>query len=608
MKQEKFSVIYESTQNLWFAGNPVQVQKLQLLLDNELNQEFLVCELLNCSEGVISAAYVDVICYGEGGIILTAVKDAKISEIYALPHAVFGIDSPIKLPVSNAVSVKVTVSKVNFADGEVWRHQGGGGRLLEKAKLCELPGALMAQFELECKKENLKSRYKFEEFNDYWNCTCSTHNEADRDECVLCGAKRDWLRKHSDPAYLSAALEERLTAEKNEKIRKNRENTYLNAISLAERSTEADLKKAAQMMQSVEGYKDSAQKAEEYLKAADVIHLQNIKKRRRNTVIISAVSVVIALVIAAVLTYIFYFVPKTNYQSAESFLASGEYDRAKDIFISIGSFSDAPERVKECDYQKATQLLIKKDYQAAKPIFEGVSDYSDAAVKANECEYQLAIIKLNGSDLEAAKQMFLGLKDYLDSSTLAAECDYRKAMELKNAEDYKGAIELFEGILSYSDSLEQQKDAKYRYAQKNYNNTDLVTVQYLSELKAAGYKDAQTLLAALSSWDVKIIYNDSKTDLEKSLISVSIKKDRYFHVTVTGGLPNQSVNLRWEVTVHKTLTGVIENVTDGSTVTFGWDAGDKGYTAGSGDLTVRIYDNDTNELLGVKTNIYVSQK
>ncbi len=608
MKQQKFSLIAENTENAWFSGNPVHILKTQLLLDEELNQEFLICELLNASEQTVCQVYLDVICYGEGGSILTALKDAKISDVYAFAHSTFGIDSPIKLPVSNASSVKVTVTKVAFEDAEPWRHEGGAGRMLPPAERAELPSALMAQFELECEREKVESKYKFKEFSDYWNCSCSMHNEITRDECVRCGAKREWLKEHFDPVHLAAALEERLTAEKNEKIRKNREDTYNNAVELAAKSTEGALKKAAQMMLSVEGYLDSSQKAKEYTRSAEIIAKENAKKRRRNIIIITAISVVIALCIAAVLTYFLYIVPSTKYEKAEMLLNELKYDEAKAGFAEIAGFSDADERVKECDYKKAQDLLTDKKYEEAKAIFATVSEYSDAATKINECDYQLALIKLNGGSLEEAKTAFLALNGYLDSATLAAECDYRKALSLLNAAEYKAAAELFGTISDYNDSAEQLKNAKYQYVKQHYENVDALCITYLNELKAAGYKDAQQLLAALSTWKAKIVYNDSKTDTKTDKISISINKAHYFHVTVSGGLPDASLNLRYEVTVHKTLKGVIENVKAGQTVTFGWDKDDKAYNAGSGDLSVKIYDNDTNELIASKSGIYVSQK
>ena len=608
MKQQKFNLITENTENAWFSGNPVHILKTQLLLDEELNQEFLICELLNACENTVSQVYLDIICYGEGGSILTAVKDAKISDVYALSHSTFGIDSPIKLPVANAVSVKTTVTKVAFEDAEPWRHEGGSGKVLPPAERAELPSALMAQFELECEREKVQSKYKFEEFSDYWNCSCGMHNENNRTECVLCGAKREWLREHFDISFLAAALEERLTAEKNERIRKNRENTYNKAVELAAKSTEGSLKKAAHMMLSVEGYLDSAVKAKEYEKAAEVIAKENAKKRRRNIIIITAVSVVIALCIAAVLTYLLYIVPSTKYQKAEELLTEQRFDEAKAGFADITGFSDADERVKECDYRKATALLAEQKYDEAKALFATVSDYSDASAKINECDYQLALIKLNGGSLEEAKQMFITLNSYKDSSTLAAECDYRKAKSLLNAAEYKAAAELFSDISHYNDSAEQLKNAKYQYVKQHYENADALCITYLNELKAEGYKDAQQLLAALSTWKAKIIYNDSKTDTKTDKISISINKAHYFHVTVDGGLPGATLNLRYEVTVHKTLKGVIENVKAGQTVTFGWDKDDKNYTAGSGNLTVKIYDNDTNELIASKSGIYVSQK
>ncbi|MGN1081197.1 MAG: hypothetical protein ACI4QV_03825, partial [Acutalibacteraceae bacterium] len=317
MQDEKYQVVFENRNNLWFAGNPVQIQKVQVLLDSEMNKAFLICELLNSGEGVIKYASVDVICYNAGGGIITAIKDAAITGVYALPHSLFGIDSPISLPSGDVKSVKVTPSRIVYDDGNTWRTEGNsGGKLLPEAKPIEYPEAIMAQFELECEKEGAKALCRFEDLGDYWNCTCGQHNEASRGECVLCRAKKDWLKEHTAPDYLAAALEKRLTAEKNERIRREKEEKYAQAVGLAEKSTERDLKEAASVMEKLMGFKDSVTKAEEYRKAAAVIHAENAKRRRKNTIIITAVSVAAVIVAAAVLTYVFYYVPHTKYVEA----------------------------------------------------------------------------------------------------------------------------------------------------------------------------------------------------------------------------------------------------------------------------------------------------
>lgn len=46
-----------------------------------------------------------------------------------------------------------------------------------------------------------------------------------------------------------------------------------------------------------------------------------------------------------------------DYKKAEKLLADDDYDAAKAIFSTLGSYENSADQVKECDYEKADALF-----------------------------------------------------------------------------------------------------------------------------------------------------------------------------------------------------------------------------------------------------------
>ncbi|MGN1080834.1 MAG: tol-pal system YbgF family protein, partial [Acutalibacteraceae bacterium] len=295
---------------------------------------------------------------------------------------------------------------------------------------------------------------------------------------------------------------------------------------------------------------------------------------------------------------------------ADGLLTAGEYDAAKEEFLSVGGFSDAEEKAKECDYRKAQSMLDAADFDGAKELFSSISGYSDAEEKVKECDYKKAAALMEAGSLDEAKELFSAVASYSDAANMRSECDYRKAVNLKNAGSYTEAVGIFETIIGYSDSAELCREAMYLYstANGNYTHDNITSLTYLKKLSDEGYKDSAELYSRLSQWYVSLIYNEGAEDYETEGLSIPIDRNHYFHIKASGGGPNEAVTFKWTVEINnKSFEGLLENITDGGTATFGWAAGDPAYTGGAGDMTVKIYNNATGELLAAKL-FYVSSR
>ena len=75
------------------------------------------------------------------------------------------------------------------------------------------------------------------------------------------------------------------------------------------------------------------------------------------------------------------------YKDAEDLLAKGRYEEAVQRFEALGSYRDAPERVKQASYDNAMAYYEDGAYDDAIAWFEKAGDYSDAAEQKNRSIY-----------------------------------------------------------------------------------------------------------------------------------------------------------------------------------------------------------------------------
>lgn len=167
---------------------------------------------------------------------------------------------------------------------------------------------------------------------------------------------------------------------------------------------------------------------------------------------------------------------------------------------------------------------------------------------------------------------------------------------------YQEAIKNLNEAGNYSGAYEQLLEAKYQYAISKKSVKDMDAFRYLTELKAANYKDSAALYNSIYGWKVSIVVNTSETDGKTDLQTISKYKTWYFHISVSGGEPGQSDRFSY--------TGVFP---DGEIQTSSWDfdiySGNKTWASwyygspeygSTGTFTFKVYDSSGN-LLATKT-------
>lgn len=173
------------------------------------------------------------------------------------------------------------------------------------------------------------------------------------------------------------------------------------------------------------------------------------------TVVISAVAVSIFLLAGQIHTV------RLN-NEASRFLAAGEYEKARDVFSTLGD----DDMVRRCD-----ELIEHRTYLDAKAL-------------------------ISGGNYDTAKELLLTIPEHLDARELITECDYLRACELEDEGDNLPALRLFESLGGYSDSEERISALKEKLYTQGYelaNQCDFDRAHDIFEA-LGGYLDSETML------------------------------------------------------------------------------------------------------------------
>ncbi|MBO5778346.1 MAG: leucine-rich repeat protein [Clostridia bacterium] len=103
------------------VGAPVIITALRVAYDYTYNREllFVLCE--NCSAQTVRSIYFDLDCTDDAGDPLGKLPGECLRGLSAAPNTAFGEESPVVLSLRGTARVALTLQKVVFADGSVWR-------------------------------------------------------------------------------------------------------------------------------------------------------------------------------------------------------------------------------------------------------------------------------------------------------------------------------------------------------------------------------------------------------------------------------------------------------------------------------------------------------
>ncbi|NLC26499.1 MAG: TIR domain-containing protein [Fastidiosipila sp.] len=128
---------------------------------------------------------------------------------------------------------------------------------------------------------------------------------------------------------------------------------YNNANIAMERSNEQALLEAIELFESIPNWRDSNEKIREYREKilairqkaeTDRIAAEKVKKKIKRTASFVIPITIVVIAFSFVLTTV--IIPNGKYEKANSFLDSGQYDEAYDLFLELDNYKDSVDRVK----------------------------------------------------------------------------------------------------------------------------------------------------------------------------------------------------------------------------------------------------------------------
>ena len=413
-----------------------------------------------------------------------------------------------------------------------------------------------------------KPKYWFEEFGDYWSCSCGHINKGDH--CKSCGLERELLR-----SLFILHKPEGEAGKLNKKLKKNKEQADKEAEQYADMESRRKEREASGEDLTKVIPIETDKKALEYkeVKIPEETALAVKQKKPgldfKKKTIIAIAGCLILVVICGFAIYKHMAAPAMQYEEAGQLMEAGEYEEAIEKYTALGDYKDSKELVCQC------WILMGDNYYENKQFKKAITAYETA-------------IELSKDDTlnEKIRLCYIGIGD--------------KYYEQKEYEKALGAYTVAADIAAGDDVKKKINATKLAYVKAfQADRTDQVE-QYLDELIEADYPGAKEIYDTYYAWHVSLVANKSEDDYSTDLSTVSRKDTVYFHATLSGGEPSEKINLYYEVSWPD---GHSEIYNLDST----WQAGDK-LTARfqysiplfgkEGKLTFTLYDKNTKEALG----------
>ena len=172
-----------------------------------------------------------------------------------------------------------------------------------------------------------------------------------------------------------------------------------------------------------------------------------------------------------------------------------------------------------------------------------------------------------------------------------------------DGESYERALRFYSkasAIEGGGDLSDKIYKAKYGYVQSHQSDGGEKFEKYLGELHEIGYEGVDEIYNEYYAWHFNIVANLSPDDYSTDIGTASRADTVYFHVSVSGGPPGETLDIYYDATWP---SGARQTDMIGT----GWESGSKGYArfsypvplfAQEGTLSFKIYNKSNQEQLG----------
>ena len=313
--------------------------------------------------------------------------------------------------------IEVTVEKVWFQDGIVWRRTRGN---LTEYQSNALPRG---------RERNMLTFIAGQDAIGYpvrqgklWLCVCGRPNPEETATCARCKRDRDLVFENCSPEAVAEAI-----ARQEERLHETMQ--------------------ASTRLGSGEN--------------RDFIRR---RKDRSNLVLIVCAALLLALLGTA--AYRYWIGPALAYRDAQALLDGGEYVAAAAAFDSLGDHRDSADKALEARYLRAAQLQKADRFDDARKAFAALGSYRDSAARITETDYLQARQLLEDGRAKEAQKAFEALNGYADSASLVLACRYQQAEQLYNSGKWEEAAEAWDTLVPYEDSAGRARVSRYSGAEQ----------------------------------------------------------------------------------------------------------------------------------------------
>lgn len=136
----------------------------------------------------------------------------------------------------------------------------------------------------------------------------------------------------------------------------------------------------------------------------------------------------------------------SDYKNAVALYESGELDRAREVFASLGDYEDAQDYLKKIDWDKAVALYENGELDQAREAFTALGDYAGAKNyldKIDKDQYTAAVQLFNAGSYDEAYELFRKVSRYEDSKVymtaisapeklIGEACEAKEGAEIKD--------------------------------------------------------------------------------------------------------------------------------------------------------------------------------
>lgn len=177
---------------------------------------------------------------------------------------------------------------------------------------------------------------------------------------------------------------------------------------------------------------------------------------------------------------------ENSYKIACELFDSNEYQKAREAFSLLGTYKDSLDYYKNSllylKYDEALSMLNDGQYFAAYEMFQSLNTFEDSPEKAEKSLYAYAVELYNTGKYESAFGYFQELNDYSDSNLYVANITlllqekmqkriFDEASRLFDEADYNSALEQLSKIADYPDTAELKQRCEDILSRRRLSHT-----------------------------------------------------------------------------------------------------------------------------------------